>query len=77
MAKKEQMTMEEYLLSQLDKPAIKKDKEVMTDPIDGHEMTKQEVIATRLLNQAMSGDIKAIKYIQSLQLRDKRKNRNK
>ena len=41
MAKdKEQMTMEEYLLSQLDTPVVLKDGTMMTKP-DGLPMTKQ------------------------------------
>lgn len=67
--KAENMTMEEYLLSQLDKVALSKDKKTITDPVDGHELTKQELIATSILNQAMKGDIKAAQYISSLQLK--------
>jgi hypothetical protein len=36
---------------------------------DGKPMTKQEAIATNILNQAMKGDIKAAQYIQGIQLR--------
>ena len=45
MAKEEQQTMEEYLLSQLDTPVVLK---------DGTMMTKQEAIATNILNLAMN-----------------------
>ena len=46
MAKQEeQQTMEEYLLSQLDTPVVLK---------DGTMMTKQEAIATNILNLAMN-----------------------
>ena len=62
-----QQTMEEYLLSQLDTPVILKDGTMMTKP-DGSVMTKQEAIATNLLNQAMKGDIRACQYIQSIQM---------
>ena len=65
---KEQMTMEEYLLSQLDTPVVLKDGSLAT-AADGHVMTKQEAIATNILNNAMKGDIKAAQYIQSLQTR--------
>ena len=41
----EQQTMEEYLLSQLDTPVVLK---------DGTPMTKQEAIATNILNLAMN-----------------------
>ena len=71
MAKeKETQTMEEYLLSQLDAPVILKDGTVMTKP-DGTPMTKQEAIATNILNQAMKGDVKAATYIQNIQTRAK------
>ena len=54
MAKdKEQQTMEEYLLSQLDTPVVLKDGTMMTKP-DGSPMTKQEAIATNILNLAMN-----------------------
>ena len=53
MAKEtEQQTMEEYLLSQLDTPVVLKDGTMMTKP-DGSPMTKQEAIATNILNLAM------------------------
>ena len=58
MAKEtEQQTMEEYLLSQLDTPVVLKDGTMMTKP-DGSPMTKQEAIATNILNLAMKGDDK-------------------
>ena len=61
MAKEtEQQTMEEYLLAQLDTPVVLK---------DGTMMTKQEAIATNILNLAMKGDVKAATYIQNLQAR--------
>ena len=45
--------MEEYLLSQLDTPVVLKDSTMMTKP-DGSPMTKQEAIATNILNLAMN-----------------------
>ena len=48
-----QQTMEEYLLSQLDTPVVLKDGTMMTKP-DGSPMTKQEAIATNILNLAMN-----------------------
>ena len=71
MAKEtEQQTMEEYLLSQLDTPVVLKDGTMMTKP-DGSPMTKQEAIATNILNLAMKGDVKAAQYIQNIQMRSK------
>lgn len=66
--KQEQMTMEEYLLTLLDTPVTMKDGTVVKKP-DGSVMTKQEAIATNILNQAMKGDLHAAQYIQNLQLR--------
>ena len=68
--KEPEMTMEEYLLSQLDTPVMLKDGTMMTKP-DGSPMTKQEAIATNLMNLAMKGEIKAIQYIQNIQTRAK------
>ena len=65
-----QQTMEEYLLSQLDTPVVLKDGTMMTKP-DGTPMTKQEAIATNILNLAMKGDVKAAQYIQNIQMRAK------
>lgn len=61
-----QMTMEEYLLSQLETPVVLKDGTTATKP-DGTPMTKQEAIATSILNNAMKGDLKSAQYIQQLQ----------
>ena len=55
--------MEEYLLSQLDTPVVLKDGTMMTKP-DGSPMTKQEAIATNILNLAMKGDVKAAQIAQ-------------
>lgn len=65
-----QMTMEEYLLSQLETPVVLKDGTTATKP-DGTPMTKQEAIATSILNNAMKGDLKSAQYIQQLQVRDR------
>ena len=71
MAKQDEtQTMEEYLLSQLDTPVVLKDGTMMTKP-DGSPMTKQEAIATNILNLAMKGDVKAAQYIQNIQMRAK------
>ena len=43
---------------------------MMTKP-DGSPMTKQEAIATNILNLAMKGDVKAAQYIQNIQMRAK------
>ena len=79
MAKEqEQSTVEEYLLSQLDDPVIIQEKDNTGKPTgetttlkaaDGHVMTKQEAIATNIVNMAMKGDVKAAQYIQNIQAR--------
>ena len=78
MSKKEeqQQTMEEYLLSQLDTPVILKDGSTATKA-DGSPITKQEAIATNILNLAMKGDVKAAQYIQNIQMRAKIMKKNK
>ncbi len=58
------------MLSQLDTPVVLKDGTEMKAP-DGHVMTKQEAIATNILNMAMKGDVKAAQYIQNIQARAK------
>jgi hypothetical protein len=63
----EEMTIEEYLLSQLDTPVILKNGSIATKP-DGTPMTKSEAIATNILNLAMKGDVKAAQYIQNIQM---------
>lgn len=66
---KQPMTMEEYLVSQLETRVKLKDGQYLTDPEDGHALTKQDAIATNILNLAMKGDIKAAQYINNLQMR--------
>ena len=73
MAKKNEtqdipQTMEDYLLAQLNDEVVLKDGTKLQAP-DGHVMTKQEAIATNLINLAMKGDTKAAQYIQNLQSR--------
>ena len=51
-----QQTMEDYLLAQLNEEVILKDG-TQLKAADGHVMTKQEAIATNLINLAMKGDM--------------------
>ena len=62
--------MEDYLLAQLNEEVILKDG-TQLKAADGHVMTKQEAIATNLINLAMKGDTKAAQYIQNIQMRAK------
>ena len=70
MAKKEEpeqaQTLEDFLLSQLDKPVILKEGGQAMGP-DGKPLTKQQAIAMNLLNQAMKGDIKAAEFVMRIQ----------
>lgn len=68
------MTMEEYLLSQLDQPVLLKDGSMAIEP-DGKPMTKNEAIATNILNLAMKGDLKAAQFIMSLQKIHQKRNK--
>lgn len=77
MAKKQEtteqqqpQTMEDFLLAQLQEEVILKDGTQLKAQ-DGHVMTKQEAIATNILNMAMKGDVKAANYIQNIQMRAK------
>lgn len=70
----EQMTIEEYLLAQLSEPVILKDGSIATKP-DGTHMTKNEAIATNILNQSMKGDLKSAKFIMGLQAVNKARNK--
>ena len=63
-----QQTMEDFLLAQLQEEVILKDG-TQLKAADGHVMTKQEAIATNLINLAMKGDTKAAQYIQNIQMR--------
>jgi len=65
-------TFEEYLLKQLDAPVILKDGSVAVDA-NGNPLTKEQAIATNLINMAMKGDIKSIQYINLLKQQSKRK----
>ena len=63
-----QQTMEDFLLAQLQEEVILEDG-TQLKAADGHVMTKQEAIATNLINLAMKGDTKAAQYIQNIQMR--------
>ena len=50
---------------------MSQDCSLMKTKPDGSPMTKQEAIATNILNLAMKGDVKAAQYIQNIQMRAK------
>lgn len=54
-------TIEEYICEHLSKPLRLKDGSYVTNE-DGQPVTKEEGIAMNVVNQALSGDVKAIEY---------------
>lgn len=65
-------TFEDYLFQILDSPVVLKDGSVAVDA-NGTPLTKEQAIATNLVNLAMKGDIKSIQYINSLKALKNRK----
>lgn len=65
-------TFEDYLLKQLDSPVILKGGKTAVDAM-GNPLTKEQAIATNLINNAMKGDIKSIQYINQIKQQAKRK----
>jgi len=66
-AKKETLSVQEYLINQLDKPVAVKGGGVLKDPIDGHEMTATEAIGMKIMQNALNGDIKSAQFIMQLE----------
>lgn len=68
---KSEKSVSEYIIAQLEQPVLVntidengvKKKVNATDPRDGHELTAREAIATKLLQNALNGDIKAAQFI--------------
>lgn len=60
-----QQTFEDYLFAQLEEPVTLKDGSKAVDA-QGNILTKEQAIATNLINKAMKGDIQSIQYIQNL-----------
>lgn len=59
-------------MAQLEEPVTLKDGSKAVDA-NGNVMTKEQAIATNLLNKAMKGDIPSIQYIQNIkQLQSKK-----
>lgn len=70
-----QPSLQDLIIDRLDKPVPVKGGGTMKDPLDGHEMTTLEMIAYKMTEQAMSGDVKAAQFIMSMQAQAKiRKN---
>jgi hypothetical protein len=62
-----QQTFDEYLLKLLDEPVRLKDGSIAKDA-DGNILTREQAIATNLINKAMQGDYKAIQYINNVKI---------
>lgn len=81
MAKKDKIefdspTLQDYLIMQLDKPVAIKGGGTLKDPTDGHELTATEAIAMKIMQNALSGDLKSADYIIRLEsVRRARKNK--
>lgn len=78
--KSEELTITEYLVAQLHQPVLttqrneetgKMEKVNATDPRDGHELTAKEAIAMKILQNALSGDIKAAQFVMEQENRAK------
>ena len=54
-------TIEEYICEHLARPLRLKDGSYVTND-EGQQVTKEEGIAMNVVNQALSGDVKAIEY---------------
>lgn len=65
-------TLNDYILRELSRPVLLKDGTKAIDPIDGHELTRDEAIALNLVNMAMQGDLKAIDYCEMAKKRTKK-----
>ena len=76
MAKKESeerevMTLQDHLIARLEMPVAVKTKDGKTgtlkDPVDGHEMTATEAIAFKMMEKALSGDVRSAQFIMQLE----------
>ena len=49
----------------------------LKDPIDGHEMTATEAIAYKMMEKALSGDVRACQFIMQLEAQQRLQNKRK
>ena len=64
-------TFDEYLLKLLDEPVRLKDGTIAQDAA-GNVITREQAIATNLINKAMQGDYKAIQYINNVKAKKRK-----
>ena len=72
MAKKESedrevMTLQDHLIARLEMPVPTKGGGTLKDPVDGHEMTATEAIAFKMMEKALSGDVRSAQFIMQLE----------
>ena len=65
--KQEPMTLQEYIIARLEMPVAVKGGGTLKDPVDGHEMTATEAIAFKMMEKALSGDVRSAQFIMQLE----------
>ena len=65
--KQEPMTLQEYIIARLEMPVPTKGGGTLKDPVDGHEMTATEAIAFKMMEKALSGDVRSAQFIMQLE----------
>ncbi len=65
--KQEVMTLQDHLIARLDMPVPMKGGGTLKDPVDGHEQTAQEAIAFKMMEKALSGDVRSAQFIMQLE----------
>ena len=65
--KQEMITLQDHLIARLDMPVPAKGGGMLKDPVDGHEMTATEAIAFKMMEKAISGDVRAAQFIMQLE----------
>ena len=65
--KQEPMTLQDHLIARLEMPVPTKGGGTLKDPVDGHEMTATEAIAFKMMEKALSGDVRSAQFIMQLE----------
>ena len=73
----EPATLQDHLIARLDLPVPTKKGGTLKDPIDGHEMTATEAIAYKMMEKALSGDVRACQFIMQLEAQQRLQNKRK
>ena len=64
---REVMTLQDHLIARLEMPVPTKGGGTLKDPVDGHEMTATEAIAFKMMEKALSGDVRSAQFIMQLE----------